>query len=876
MTAVLPILDNACDKAIAFHGAGQLAAAEEIYRAILQAQPRHAVANYQLGLLLLQLSQAVAALPFFLTALEVNPETADYWLAYIEALVQVGQLESAQDTLALGQQHGLAGAAVDVLAVRLKATLPDAPSAMPAEPSLPPPLKPIRLASGKGGRPSPKDEAALVALFEQGHYSAGLPLAVAMTECFPRHSFGWKILGALLRAQGNSAEALLPMRKAVQLAPRDEQAQSNLGLVLSDLNRHAEAEICHRRTLKINPRFADGHNNLGGTLRLLGRLTEAEACFRKAVALQPDYAEAYNNLGVTLYDQGHFAEAEVAYVQALTIQPAYAEAYNNLANALRRQLRLAEAASCLQQAIVYRPDFADAHYNLAGALRDLGRQDEAVESYRQALALRPNFAEAQLNLGFTFSEQGCLNEAECCYRAALEINPEYGAAHNNLGVLHRQQGRLPEAEASFRRALEIKPDDAEVYSNLLFNHCGTPNSSISYCFEEARQFGALLDRITGERFSQWSCGLQPSRLRVGLISGDLRNHAVGHWLEGVLSHIDPARIELIAYPTHLQTDDLSARVAPFFTAWKPLADCRDEEAARMIHADGVHVLIDASGHTSGNRLPIFAWKPAPVQLTWLGYFATTGVKEMDYLLGDRFVTPETDAAHFTEKIWRLPESYLCFTPPNVALEVNTLPALAGGCLTFGCFNNLAKMTDEVVELWARILHAVPQSRLFLKTRQLNDPGICTITCQRFANLGIAADRLVLEGASPRAELLAAYQRVDIALDPFPYPGGTTSVEAIWMGVPVITRRGDRFLSHMGECIAHNAGLADWVAVDSDDYLARAVGFAANLKQLATLRANLRQQVLTSPLFDAPRFARHFEAALWGMWQQRQTDKGILQ
>jgi len=255
-----------------------------------------------------------------------------------------------------------------------------------------------------------------------------------------------------------------------------------------------------------------------------------------------------------------------------------------------------------------------------------------------------------------------------------------------------------------------------------------------------------------------------------------------------------------------------------------------------------------------------------VQVSWLGYFATTGVAEMDYLLADAHVAPGGEEDHFTETIWRLPQSYLCFTAPKYDLEVSPLPALTTGCVTFGCFNNLVKMNDAVVALWARVLAAVPDSRLFLKTKQLNDAMVCNLTRQRFAECGIAPERLLLEGGSPRAELLAAYRTVDIALDPFPYPGGTTSVEGLWMGVPVITRRGDRFLSHMGETIAHNAGLPDWIAADNDEYIAKVVKFATDLEHLAALRASLRLQVLASPLFDAPRFARNFEAALWEMWQ----------
>lgn len=857
------VLDEACQKAIEYHHAGESAAAETVLRAVLQAEPGHPVANFYLGLLL-QTAQPEAALPHLLTALEAEPAEATHWLAYIETLVQVGRLGEAASCLALGQSHGLAGLAVDALAARLTQTAPLAPATKEKK------------ASGQRVRPDAAEEAAVIALLEQGRFSEGVALAEAMTVRFPRHGFGWKVLGALWHSQGNSAAALAPMQRSVQLLPRDAQARTNFGLVLADLKRLKEAAACHRQALAINPRFADAHNNLGTTFKLQGRLTEAEACYRKALVLRPDYAEAYNNLGVTLYEQKRFAEAEAAYVEALRIQPAYADACNNLGNTLSKQGRPAEAEVSFRQALLYRLDFAEAHYNLAGVLRELGRPGEAVQCFRQALTLRPNFFAAQLNLGLTFGEQGLLNEAEMAYRALLAINPQYAEAYNNMGVLLRQQGRLAEAEASYRQALSLKPDDAEVLSNLLFNHCCVPGSSVSYYLEEVRQYAALLERVTAAPFSNWACSPAPARLRVGLVSADLRNHPVGHWLECLVRQIDPARIELIAYPTSNSFDDLSARVAPFFSAWKSLAECSNEAAAKMIHADGVHVLIDASGHTAGNRLPVFAWKPAPVQISWLGYFATTGVAEIDYLLGDTFVTPVAEEAHFTEEIWRLPDSYLCFTPPGIAVDVGPLPALAAGCVTFGCFNNLSKMGDDVAALWARVLHAVPASRLFLKTRQLNDPDCHAATVQRFVDMGIAPERLILEGGAPRFELLRAYQRVDIALDPFPYPGGTTSAEAIWMGVPLITKRGDRFLSHMGETICHNTGLSNWVAADADDYVAKAIQFAADLPQLAALRARLREQALASPLFDAPRFARHFEAALWEMWRRWKTEKGVSQ
>jgi predicted O-linked N-acetylglucosamine transferase (SPINDLY family) len=291
----------------------------------------------------------------------------------------------------------------------------------------------------------------------------------------------------------------------------------------------------------------------------------------------------------------------------------------------------------------------------------------------------------------------------------------------------------------------------------------------------------------------------------------------------------------------------------------------DEALAHQIHDDKIDILFDLSGHTAHNRLPVFAWKPAPIQVTWMGYFATTGVEAIDYLIADSWTLLETEEIHFTENIWRLPETRLCFTSPNVDVPLAPLPSLANGYITFGCFNNLAKMNDDVVALWARVLLSISRSRIILKAKQLDEAMVRQSIVERFDIHGISADRIVLEGIEHRANYLAAYHRVDIALDPFPFTGGTTSAEALWMGVPVLTLAGKRFLSRQGVGLLMNAGLPEWIAVDAEDYVDRAILHAGDLTRLVALRNGLRQQLLLSPIFDAPRFACHFEAALRGMW-----------
>jgi len=338
-------------------------------------------------------------------------------------------------------------------------------------------------------------------------------------------------------------------------------------------------------------------------------------------------------------------------------------------------------------------------------------------------------------------------------------------------------------------------------------------------------------------------------------------------MEGVLAALASGaadQLELIAYANHFSSDPLTQRIMAYCAEWHSVAGLSDKRLAQQIYHDRIDILIDLSGHTAHNRLSMFAWKPAPIQVSWLGYLATTGVAEIDYVLSDRWAVPESDESQFTEKIWRMPESCVCFTPQVQDAEVSRLPAMTNGYVTFGSFNKLIKMNDVVVALWARVLHAVPDSRIFLKDKQFDEPVRRQAVIDRFAKHGIHSSRLGFEGYSVHSALFS-YRQVDIALDPFPYSGVTTTVEALWMGVPVLTLMGDRFLSRIGGSILHNAGLSDWVAADADDFVARAVRHAGDLPRLTALRSGLRQQVLRSPIFDAPRFARNFEAALRAMW-----------
>jgi predicted O-linked N-acetylglucosamine transferase (SPINDLY family) len=671
-----------------------------------------------------------------------------------------------------------------------------------------------------------------------------------------------------LHQAGRLPEAETLYRQILFSEPNHPEALHYLGLLVHQMGRSELGVELISKAISSRPAYVEAHFNLGKVFKTQGKLEEAAVCYRRALTLKPDYAEAHFNLGIALFEQNRADEAIASYRQGLILKPDYAETHNNLGVALHDQGRLAEAAACYRRALALKPDFGQVHYNLGITLKDLGELDRAAESFRKVLEVMPGYGEAHYNLGVILNDQGKLDEAVASYRHALALKPSLAEAHNNLGVILNEQGQLDEAVACYRQALTLKPDYPEAHSNLLMCLNYLPGLSAVDYLNEARLFGRKAAIKVRSRFSGWICPARPGRLRIGMISGDFRNHPVGYFLENLLDNIDPSQIDLVAYPTQHDEDELTSRIRHRFAAWKPLWGMDDEAAARLISNDGVHILLDLAGHTRHNRLPAFAWKPAPVQAAWLGYFASTGMEEIDYLLADPVSVPESHQTQFTEKVWYLPETRFCFSPPVVSedLLATPLPALHNGCITFGSFQSLAKINDEVLTVWGRIIQAMPHARLRLQNRQLHSPIMREQLLQRLARNGIAPDRVTLEQSVPRADYLAAYGCIDIILDTFPFTGGTTTCEALWMGVPTVTPAGMTMVARQGASMLACVGLADWIARGDEDYVVKALAHAADLEKLARLRAGLRQQLLESPLCDSPRFARNFEAAMWEMWR----------
>ncbi|PPD44561.1 MAG: peptide-binding protein [Methylotenera sp.] len=714
-------------------------------------------------------------------------------------------------------------------------------------------------------------------------------------------------LGNVLKKQDLLKEAEQSYKNALRFDVDNVWVLDNLAHVLYDQGHFSEAKDCYERVLKIQPDFVAAHIGLGAVSKALGQLQDAEDSFKRAIEFGAEF-EAYSNLADLLHASDRLVEAEVClraaisahpdsvdatvkmavylrtlgrvpesipyFIQALSIDQSRKDVHVDLGLAKADQGLFSEAEVCYRRALELDPDYWLAYNNLGLALHRMERYQEAELAFDKAIALHPSEALLYSNLGLTLAALGQIKKAEASLKKAVEIFPEYVNAHINLCTNYIAQGRLEEAEYECFEALKFDPASNKARSNLLFAMNYSGHHSAEYRLQQALEFNNVVTSKVVQAYTAWQSHPNSRRLRIGLMSGDLRQHPVAYFLENWVRNVDFSQFELTAYLTDIREDAFTGRLKPNFAYWKSLVGLTDQAAAELIHDDGIDILLDLSGHTSGNRLQILAWKPAPIQVSWLGYFATTGMKCVDYFIADEVGVPAAHYAHFVEKIKYLPDTRLCFTAPHVAVDVSALPALTNGYITFASFQTLAKAGDDVLALWAEVMLALPDAKLRWQCKSFGDADVTADMVARFAKLGISADRLTLLCSVSREAYFVAHHEVDVILDTFPYPGGTTTCEALWMGVPTLTLAGDSLIARQGASMLSAAGLADWVAETKVDYLNAALALCSDLSQLANLRAKLRAQVLASPLFDAERFAKNMEIALWEMWHEHYPVAGV--
>ncbi len=605
---------------------------------------------------------------------------------------------------------------------------------------------------------------------------------------------------------------------------------------------------------------------------------DAAEQYREAIRADPLHADAHTNLAFVLIRMSDPEEALPLLTRAVALAPESHDAHYLLGTLLQAKLAFGPAIHHFERAIALKPDLLEAYRDLGKALHDTGNHERARAILRAGLQVDPGFVDLHYFLGNIELQQVRLQEALTSYRQALEIQPDYAAVHSNVAQVLLNLCEFDGAAEAARKALAINPSMHFARSNLLMTLSCDARCSPEEYLAEARRYGEVLASETGHGAAKPPHARRPGaaspaerRLKVGFVSGDLHNHPVGYFLENVLAHWDDGlELEAIAYSNHPAQDDMTARLKALFTDWRDIWGRDDESVARLIDMDGIDILVDLSGHTAENRLPLFARRPAAIQVTWLGYWASTGVATMDHLLADPISVPPEHRAHFTETLWYLPDTRLCFTPPAGpgVPDVSSPPALQRGRITFGSFQRLTKLNEGTLRLWARVLNAVPGSQLRLQSTQMKDPEARAQLLQRLTAVGVPEQQVELALPGTRMEYLAAHAQVDILLDTFPHTGATTTCEALWMGVPTLTLAGATMLARQGASLLGAVGLADWVAADEGDYVDRAVRHSEDIEALARLRKGLRRQVADSPLFDAPRFAAHLQTAFRDMYRAR--------
>jgi protein O-GlcNAc transferase len=719
----------------------------------------------------------------------------------------------------------------------------------------------------------------------------------------PRFYFG---LGKAYAGLNQNVNAAAEFGRALAAEPRWAEVRFALGRARQAQGDLPAAISEYRKTLEIQPEFAEALNNLGNCLQMQGNLAEAEPMYRRALAARPEYAGAMANLALVIAAGGKTDEAVELLQSAIRLEPAAAMHYVNLGAVLCQRRNFSDAAAILDKAIALDANLPQAAYNLGNALQGLGKLREAIGYYQKAIALQPDYVDAYNNLGNVFSSLGDFAQAAAAFDAAMAARPDNATALNNAGCLQRKLGKMEQAETTLRRALAIDPSLAAAWSNLgnVLKDAGALDAAIA-CYRKAVAldprdavahgnlvYSLLFQTDDGPMIlaeaKRWddlhgkplrpanvalaadrspdrgSTELAEVRLRIGYVSGDFRDHCQTLFTLPLFSSHDRVAFEIYCYSSVERPDDFTRQLIPHADVWRDARHWTDAELANVIADDGIDILVDLEMHMATGRPGVFARKPAPIQVAWLAYPGTTGMSAIDYVLSDPRLAPPQFDDHYSEKVIRLPDTFWCYDPltdPPYRPEVNPLPALSGGPITLGCLNAPCKLTDQTIGMWAGVMRQIGNARLLL----MAPPGQRRQhLLGRFAAAGIAADRVAFVPFQPRSLYLQTYHQIDIGLDTFPYNGHTTSLDSLWMGVPVVSRIGNTAVGRAGLSQLTNLGLEELAAETDEWFVHIAAALASDLSRLAATRQDLRGLLQKSPLMDRQRFARNIESAYRSM------------
>ena len=713
----------------------------------------------------------------------------------------------------------------------------------------------------------------------------------------------WLGLGGWLESRDMAGLAASCYRNAAAAGGRmGAEAGFRLGKRLLAEDRNREAAAAYEEAVRRNPEHARAWCGLGAARRRLADMDAAREAYEEALRLDPDYAEAWSNLGEWRFVTGDAAGALECIGRALRQAPGLLEALNNKVAALYELRRYDEAEAQAREAIARHPREASLHVNLGNVLLHTGRARPAAKAFRTALDCDPACPEAHFSLATLLGETHHLANAIAFLEHAIAVKGESAQRLASLALAQQSAGDHAAAELTCRKVLELQPGNVSalitlagcrssradhrgaielqeqalktnpympaIYSNIAFDATYLPELSAERVFTYHREWAHRFEApAASRRYAHTPDGDSDRPLRIGYVSGDFSTHPVGFLLRDVARHHDRSQFQIHGYSMERSRDDINNAIRKGTEGWTEALLMSDEDLAAQIHRDRIDILVDLSGHTAYNRLPVFALRPAPVQATWIGYFHSTGLEGIDYFITDPYTSPHGCGQLFSETPAYLPHTRFCYSPPDYAPEVAPLPALERGSVTFGSFNRIDKLVDPVIAAWVKIVEGTPGSRLLIKAGNLDKEGIREYLRERFAAHGLTGDRLDLRGASGHPDMLAEYGEVDIALDPFPFNGGMTTLEALWMGVPVLTLAGGHgVVARQTVSALENLQLRELAFPDVDAYIQGAISLAGNLDRLAELRRSLRPRMAASPLRQPEQFTRDLEALYRRMWK----------
>jgi protein O-GlcNAc transferase len=674
--------------------------------------------------------------------------------------------------------------------------------------------------------------------------------------------------GIILGAVGRLDDAIAAFGTSVELEP-STLGFRNLAVAFIRKGNFADAIHAAQQAIAASPQDSESRMVLGDAFYKNRQFSEAAEAFSNVIAVDSKHSRAYDGLGNCLQELGIFDRSITAHLRAVALSPSPIT-WSNLGNAYKRSGNSDQAIAAYQSALQLQPDTPDAHNNLGVCLADARQWDRAIAAYRRAISLRPGYAEAHYNLANALGALNQFDQAIEQYRAALELRPDFASASGHLASAYKDVGRVEEAIAASRRAIAGQPENVLFHSNHLFLLRFDPNLEPDQIYQEHRQWNQAHALPLASEIRALANDPSPERrLRIGYVSPDFRMHSVAFFFESLAEFHDPSQVEIFCYSNVAKPDVTTQRLRHAADHWLDITHLSDADVAAQIRKDEIDILVDLAGHTSGTRLLIFARKPAPIQVTYLGYPDTTGLTAIDYRITDAIADPPGKTEQFhSEQLIRLPHAYACYRPPDNAPAVGPLSALSAGHVTFAAFTVLAKLSRPVLQTWAAILSKIPGSRLLFVATGLDDASISDRFRQPFADQNISPDRLTFLGYQLADQYLAMHHRADILLDTFPVNGHTTTCHALWMGLPVITLAGKTCCQRLGASVLHNLNLGNLVADSAEQYVQIAENLSQNLPELAELRTSLRRRMRESDLMDGRQFARDMENIFRTIWKNR--------